>query len=336
MAVLTDEYLNYNPKLPRTLYHYCSIDAFLSIIQNKCIWLSDADKTNDSSELNYIFEFFKETINEILKNYGDKYDNNLKNTVKDIAYSTVYKLVYKKAPISQYRKSFLCCFSESKDLLSQWRAYGNDGKGIAIGFDSKMLASIVCDETYNFTKVIYKEKVMKDFLYKALTDPLQWAIDSSIDEKNNNLISQDELFLQVSMIICAIWREGFVFKHSGFSEEKEWRIYKYTASSNYHFDEGVDDYGYAGFIDGIFSKNEQYMGEYSRSELKYRSTPNDIRLYFEIGFDKCKDKLLKQIILGPKCDIDILDLKLLLTQNNYIDNVQSKKIKIEKAKCPYI
>ncbi|WP_416152053.1 DUF2971 domain-containing protein [Pseudomonas sp. Bout1] len=31
------------------------------------------------------------------------------------------------------------CFSKAGDVLSQWRAYADDGQGYAIGFDSKLL-----------------------------------------------------------------------------------------------------------------------------------------------------------------------------------------------------
>ena len=37
----------YDPKVPDILYHYCSVDTMLKILQNYCIWLSDAEKTND-------------------------------------------------------------------------------------------------------------------------------------------------------------------------------------------------------------------------------------------------------------------------------------------------
>lgn len=47
----------------------------------------------------------------------------------------------KKVPIVHNSKSFLVCFSEAEDLLSQWQAYGNDRKGIAIGFNSNWLES---------------------------------------------------------------------------------------------------------------------------------------------------------------------------------------------------
>lgn len=44
MRVLTNEYLKCRPKLPPVLYHYCSVNTFLSIMENYNIWLSDAEK----------------------------------------------------------------------------------------------------------------------------------------------------------------------------------------------------------------------------------------------------------------------------------------------------
>lgn len=335
MSELTNEYLSYKPKVPKILYHYCSTEAFLSIVQNKSIWLSDANKTNDPSELNYIFEFFTATVNECLEKYADKYTELILRKVKDIVHSTAYALVYEKAQIAKYKKNFICCFSEAKDLLSQWRAYGNDGNGVAIGFNSDMLSRICRDDTFGFAKVIYSEKKVKDFLNKMLFNKLQWAIDSCLDKGGDDKVDDQKLFIQVSMIIFSIWQEGFIFKHSSFSEEREWRLYKYITFSNYHFDKGVDDYGYASFLDGIFSENNVYVGEFTRSSLKYRTSCNNIYPYFEIGFNNCKEKMIKQIILGPKCEIKELDLKLLLTQNHYITDVYSRKIKIIKAKSPY-
>jgi len=43
-----------------------------------------------------------------------------------------------------------------------------------------------------------------------------------------------------------------------FSEEREWRIFRRAQSSNFN-DDGVDDYGYADFLEGLFINNEKYL-----------------------------------------------------------------------------
>lgn len=211
--------------MPPVLYHYCSVQTFVSIIENTNIWLSDANKTNDSTETKWMFSKMQEVINQAIEKYKNKYDEDVLELAKNITHQLIENIVTKKAPIDNNAKNFLICFSEAKDLLSQWRAYGNDGKGIAIGFNSSILASLENSSGFSFTKVIYDSKKIMHFLHKSYDKQLEWAIKSCIDKKTKNINIQ-ELMLQISVIIISIWREGFVFKHSCFSEEQEWRIFR--------------------------------------------------------------------------------------------------------------
>ena len=49
-----------NDQFPDILYHYCSVPTFFNIMKNHSIWLSDISKSNDSQELNWATEQFKE------------------------------------------------------------------------------------------------------------------------------------------------------------------------------------------------------------------------------------------------------------------------------------
>lgn len=44
------------------VYHYCSLEGFLSIIQNSSIWMSDISKSNDCLESIYICNKIKNRI----------------------------------------------------------------------------------------------------------------------------------------------------------------------------------------------------------------------------------------------------------------------------------
>ena len=67
------------------IYHYCSINAFYLIMQNKCIRLSDLNKTNDYMEKRWSKKYIKEVLKEELNNYNinlnlkDYYINNEAN-----------------------------------------------------------------------------------------------------------------------------------------------------------------------------------------------------------------------------------------------------------------
>lgn len=335
MPVLTNEYLNYYPKLPKVLYHYCSVNTLMSIIQNNNIWLSDAEKTNDNTEMKWLFSKIHEVIDQALESYRENYEQEILLKTKVIAYHTTENLLSKSAPIVQNAKSFLICFSEEKDLLSQWRAYGNDGKGVAIGFNTELLQKFSNDSYYFLTKVIYTQNETLKFLHTAIDEPLKNAIESSIENKKQEY-SIEKLVMNVSGLIYNIWLEGFVYKHDSFHEENEWRLFRKLQSDNYCECDGVDDYGYADFLDGFFISNEKYLGNFTRSPLKFRSTENDIRVYFELGFEKCKNDIIKEIIIGPKCKIEPLDIRILLAKNKYIEDVFSKSVEIRNSNCPYI
>lgn len=334
MPVLTNEYLNYNPKLPSTLYHYCSISTLLSIIENKNIWLSDAEKTNDFTEMKFLLSNIGEVIEQILASYEGKYPKEILLKTKEITVETTEKLLLKNIPIVKYAKSFLICFSEASDLLSQWRAYGNDGNGVAIGFNAELFNDFA-QGSYYLTKVIYNQERTLDFLHAAIEKSLSYAIESSIN-KESNIYDIFELTMNISMLIVTIWQESFVYKNDMFSEEREWRLFRKLQSDNYCDCEGVDDYGYSDTLDGFFISNNKYLGNFTRSPIKFRDTGNDIRTYFELGFEKCKQDIFKEIIIGPKCKIADLDLKLLLAKNGYIKDIFSDAIKIRKSQCPYI
>lgn len=44
------------------VYHYCTLDSFMSIISNKSIWLSDITKSNDSMEIKWITRYINDPL----------------------------------------------------------------------------------------------------------------------------------------------------------------------------------------------------------------------------------------------------------------------------------
>lgn len=111
------------------VYHYCSVDTFFNIIRNSSMWLSDIAKSNDYQECIRCREFVNKGMEEYLRN--------------DVEALKAWKTWYENGVYSNFSmKTFCVCFSESKDKLSQWRGYAQDGKGIAIGFNKDVLEEL--------------------------------------------------------------------------------------------------------------------------------------------------------------------------------------------------
>ena len=76
----------------------------------------------------------------------------------DVESLKAWKTWYENGVYSNFSmKTFWFCFSESKDKLSQWRGYAQDGKGIAIGFNKDVLEELNQISKFHtaFGKVIY-------------------------------------------------------------------------------------------------------------------------------------------------------------------------------------
>ena len=172
----------YEPKAPNILYHYCSIDTMLKILQNYCIWLSDAEKTNDKSELRYFAEQMEKMLLNIVESYKGEVNNELLTLIKTVLKKAIESVYLGSAYTVQNTKNYFCCFSESSDLLSQWRAYGNDGQGVAIGFNAELLSKIDDMYSYDFVKVIYNQKSVLENIQEYMEGHLKYIFEN-ITEK---------------------------------------------------------------------------------------------------------------------------------------------------------
>jgi hypothetical protein len=119
IKISTDSYKL--PDLPadNILYHYCSLETFTKIIDSKYLYMSHYEYMNDYLDMQWIYHM----IDNELKKFTDKV--KVEQFVKNFNLNISDK--------------YIVCFSEKGNILSQWRAYGNDGQGVSIGFDMSLL-----------------------------------------------------------------------------------------------------------------------------------------------------------------------------------------------------
>ena len=107
------------------LYHYCSNDTFLKIVEKSELWLSELTLSNDSMEGAWVREV-------LLKECRER--NLSPHALDDFAKKTTFLLeVFSAAGF---------CLSAEGDLLSQWRGYADNGAGVAIGFEPKTIEEL--------------------------------------------------------------------------------------------------------------------------------------------------------------------------------------------------
>jgi len=258
------------------MYHYCSPNTFQQIIERKCLWLSSTKNMNDFAESKWL----SDAVSRVLEKNSNIYGREWCDKAWDCF-------------LNHLLPRYITCMSEEGDMLSQWRAYAQDGEGVSIGFDadalgieSDIIAKFDVDPSncLSLIKVSYKKKE---------------EVDKYIENHAANLIESTEPpngSAKLFSALCAAL--DLTVKNKAFSEEKEMRII-YTPVS---------------------WVNEESKGANSPiSNVKFRTTGPYLVSYHELDFSK--KNAIKEIVLGPKNKFSDYDLERFL-HTNQLSNVR--------------
>lgn len=252
----------------RIYYHYCSVDTFYNILQTHTIRFGNPLNMNDSAEIIWLLAMVKEFVakkggyNSILKEW---------NLIENIA----------RTLLQEMDCPYIFCLSKEKDVLSQWRSYANDGKGVAIGFDVDFI-----EKHYSLygTEVIYDKERQYDILGQKISDSVLMNLNYAIKNGNAN-----EIYRKSKILISHILRDAIMCKNPAFQEEKEYRLYC----------------GY------------RRTEEKSISDIKFRVNECSIIPFKELSFKDTEHSLIKNIVVGPKSSINNRNLWLFLKSKGF-------------------
>lgn len=312
--------------MSRKLYHYCSLETLIAIISNKCLRLSDLSKSNDYMERKWIINIIEEALDKSLKDegivinlreeywYADGINNHISYLLNLLSYDVK-------------RSSYISCFSRNGDLLSQWRAYGDDGRGVAIGFNSKLLY-----KTYSSKNSVYIEDVLYDkeeqieeirisvenaLIY--MKDLFDSNVDRISDEFNNYFIEEFDTFCEVFCDELAVL--SCYMKNPAFKEEDEVRIF--YAPIVYDDDPVL--------IREQFGKTSRFSN-YVLKPINFLARKDQIIGYCDLSFEKLIQRdIISEIIIGPSSRVNADDIYFLLTKFGYSSN----SIEIKESKASY-
>lgn len=85
--------------VPYIVYHYCSLDAFLSIMNNSTIRLTNISKSNDRAEIQYCFDVFEKTLRDSCLDFAKRFVE--KEEIKKFFYNINYDSLVAKAVFRQ-------------------------------------------------------------------------------------------------------------------------------------------------------------------------------------------------------------------------------------------
>jgi len=194
------------------LYHYCSMDAFYSIIKNQSIWLSSATQSNDYMEGEMAKKQIIAKLDQALKKLSD--ENRNKNNapkIHDTPNNTSIKKSIDSSIISLKKlDALIFSLSEKRDLLSQWRGYADNGSGVCIGFSKKSLSEVKSKYPTTLEIIEYNPHTQE-------SEELENIFSEILEANGATKTNMDKR-------IKKLFTKTYSIKNIAFEEESEWRL----------------------------------------------------------------------------------------------------------------
>jgi hypothetical protein len=183
------------PKPPRELHHFTSLDAAYRIIEDDNIRLSHAEYSNDQTEMKRAKEIIRTALRA---RSGTSFFDDVFNCYEQLAPN-----------LDAY---VFCTSNTEQDILSQWRAYGHDGKGVCLTLDTEKIERLVYNAPglLRNNPVIYVEETQNKFVEAIL-------------DKGLHFHNSGEANARTATVSALVFTTPLM-KASGFREEDEWRL----------------------------------------------------------------------------------------------------------------
>ena len=197
------------PEPPELLFHYTTIGGAYGILVSDALWMTKIRYLNDMSELELGIATFVRVLDDILGRGGPEDEAQLLIAVRESLGACI--------------ESNICVasFCEHGDLLSQWRWYGEGGRGVSVGVSSQVLRGLA-HGAINLWKCIYDTAVQWALL-NVLVRRLLEVYRAQRLEHGGELApaARDALLARFSVTFLQI---APIIKNPHFAEEREWRL----------------------------------------------------------------------------------------------------------------
>jgi len=198
------------------LAHYTSAPTLECILRNREIWFSHPLLMNDPQEVTFGLNAAAQLLstNERIKAACGSLQRF--ETLRNTFFAWLSRFANEHLP-----STFVLCFCEhavddNDGLLSMWRGYADQGRGVAIVFDTAQI--VPRDDSFLvIAKVHYgSEDERREWI--------QMLLGRSADILQNNPIPDDKLVICSFFIFQRLKQFAIFTKHRGFREENEWRV----------------------------------------------------------------------------------------------------------------
>lgn len=266
----------------KILYHYTSVDALFGgiIVKNNpepgkeiCLWATNCRYMNDPKE----FSTGIRLAHEMLDIPSNESIQAASEQIKEYIY--------------------IISFSSAGDFLPMWGMYGQNGHGLALGFDTAVLKTF-----FSLFRCAYATEENKKWIKERISELTYVPNDWWKHLEEEDIVSKIfESFGEQLVVYILLWALG---KHPAYEYEKEKRAI-------FHIKKDAHD-----------------SSESDKEAIKYRLRGNLIVPYIELYLPK---SALKEIWIGPTNDMERATKSL----KTYLDHMGFNEVEIKQSKVPY-
>jgi hypothetical protein len=280
----------YIPDPNELIYHYCRPEAFLEIMRTQTVWLSAYYVLNDSAERKWGYSIFLKAANQLQEQVGKQFTDKIKAMIQR-AYSQTILM------ISSY--------SLDPDVLTQWRAYADDGRGFAIGFSPELIRIPAKP-----LRVLYDEELQIQELLGNLRHTYEY--EKSIGFKYDEEFQSH--WYNIGLDLCA-------YKNPAFREEKEIRFAHVS---------GLAPEGNSGRIVPAGARDQTGKRLSKPAKIHFRITAGVVVPYVALDYSNKGTILpIKEVILGPRNENADSNIEI------FLNTMGMKGIKVRRSNVPY-
>jgi len=203
---------------PTLIYHYTNDFGLRGNLETGRIWLSDVFKLNDPSELRHGVSHAAKVLNAKAAD----------GPAEAQLFAKLFTVFFERG-MEGTAYYFVCSLSSESDDLGQWRAYADDGRGYALGFDGKMLEDAIINESglspphsstyhveYNDIKLADIQRQIVEAVFPLISLPRGRNLERAALNSYMNKLSVN--------LSLHVLRASLFFKHEAYKNEKEFRF----------------------------------------------------------------------------------------------------------------
>ncbi|CAA7626016.1 conserved hypothetical protein [Candidatus Terasakiella magnetica] len=200
--------------LPPVLWHYTNGTSLISILESGRLFATQLACLNDQTEYRYSVNLYRQAMLALWP--------SAKSTETEHLFGLIDEHLSPERYATSRNEWFVTCFSEMRDDLSQWRAYGGGENGYAIGFDTMALAQGILAHSSWMVPVRYDKAANE-----SLVANIAQATIRHFHEGFARRPGADPKDWALTFLIAWTKEIGYFapfLKDPAFAAEKEWRI----------------------------------------------------------------------------------------------------------------